>query len=163
MKHLTKILSALMVLVAVAVRAQQVDYVTPEEAVNLLLGDGIVATNITYTGDPIQLGHLSGYEGTVFPIGDGVILSCDPCKAVDLDWDFSEFMTSQVSGEPDLLDIANSVPPLIGQFFSVGSANDVCILEFDFVPTGDSLKFNYTFGSDEYLEWVNSSFNDVFA
>ncbi|MBL7943999.1 MAG: choice-of-anchor L domain-containing protein [Flavobacteriales bacterium] len=55
------------------------------------------------------------------------------------------------------------MPPLIGQFFSVGSANDVCILEFDFVPTGDSLKFSYSFGSDEYLEWVNSSFNDVFA
>jgi len=143
--------------------AQQVVYVTPEEAVALLLGDGVIATNITYTGDPIQLGHLSGYDGTVFPIGDGVILSSDPCKAVDLDWDFSEFLTAPVSGEPDLLIIANSVPPLIGQFFTVSSANDVCILEFDFVPTGDSLQFSYTFGSDEYLTWVNSSFNDVFA
>jgi hypothetical protein len=41
--------------------------------------------------------------------------------------------------------------------------NDVAILEFDFVPTGDTLRFNYIFGSDEYLTWVNSSYNDIFA
>ncbi len=156
-------LPAILLLLGMQAYGQQVDYVTPEEAVNLLLGDGIVASNISYSGDPIQLGFLSGYEGTVFPVGEGVILSCDPCKAVDLDWDFSEFLTTPVSGEPDLLTIANSVPPLIGQFFSVGSVNDVCILEFDFTPTGDSLKFKYSFGSDEYLEWVNTGFNDVFA
>ena len=29
--------------------------------------------------------------------------------------------------------------------------------EFDFVATGNCISFNYVFGSDEYLEWVNSS------
>ena len=33
-----------------------------------------------------------------------------------------------VDGEPDLLNVANSVPPLIGQSFTVSSVNDVCIL-----------------------------------
>jgi len=55
------------------------------------------------------------------------------------------------------------VPGMIGQTFNVSSVNDVCILEFDFIATGDTVKFNYIFGSDEYLEWVNSSFNDIFA
>ena len=32
----------------------------------------------------------------------------------------------------DLLDVANSVPPLIGQGFSVSSVYELCILEFDF-------------------------------
>ena len=40
--------------------------------------------------------------------------------------------------DPDLLTVANSVPPLIGQTFTVSSINDVAVLELDFVPT-DSL------------------------
>jgi hypothetical protein len=52
---------------------------------------------------------------------------------------------------------------LINQNFTITSVNNVAILEFDFVATGNNLSFNYIFGSDEYLEWVNSQFNDVFA
>ncbi|HIF14547.1 MAG TPA: PKD domain-containing protein [Bacteroidetes bacterium] len=40
--------------------------------------------------------------------------------------------------------------------------NDACILEFDVTPIGDTIKFNYVFGSDEYPEFINS-FNDIFA
>ena len=43
--------------------------------------------------------------------------------------------------DPDLLTVANSVPPLIGQTYIVGSVNDVAILEFDFVRTSDSISF----------------------
>jgi gliding motility-associated-like protein len=68
-----------------------------------------------------------------------------------------------LGNDQDLLDVANSVPPLIGQNFTVSSVNDLCILEFDFEAGGDSISFNYVFGSDEYLEWVNSTFNDIFA
>ena len=52
---------------------------------------------------------------------------------------------------------------MIGQSFSVSSVNDVCILEFDFQPAGDFVSFNYVFGSNEYLAWVNSTYNDIFA
>ncbi len=63
----------------------------------------------------------------------------------------------------DLIYVANSVPPLIGQTFSVNSVNNIASLEFDFVATGNFLNFNYIFGSDEYLTYVNSQYNDVFA
>ena len=70
----------------------------------------------------------------------------------------------------DLLYVANSVPSLIGQVnpagvpnFVVGSVNNIASLEFDFVATGNVLNFNYIFGSDEYLTYVNSQYNDVFA
>ncbi|MFM1773135.1 MAG: hypothetical protein RLZZ71_2277 [Bacteroidota bacterium] len=73
--------------------------------------------------------------------------------------------------EMDLLYVANSVPPLIGQSnsttglpnFTVSSVNNIATLEFDFVSQGNSLSFNYIFGSDEYLTWVNTQYNDVFA
>ncbi|MBL0047187.1 MAG: choice-of-anchor L domain-containing protein [Bacteroidetes bacterium] len=40
---------------------------------------------------------------------------------------------------------------------------DACVFEFDVIPEGDTLKFKYTFASEEYAEWVNSQFNDVFG
>lgn len=41
-------------------------------------------------------------------------------------------------------------------------ANDVIVLEFDFVPMSDSIVFEYVFGSEEYPEFVYA-FNDVFG
>ena len=50
---------------------------TLEEYVNdILLGSGIQATNITYTGGTNQLGYMTGAED-VFSINSGLILSCD--------------------------------------------------------------------------------------
>lgn len=41
--------------------------------------------------------------------------------------------------------------------------NDACMLEFDIIPQGYDLTFKYTFASEEYQEFVNSPFNDVFG
>lgn len=139
-----------------------VDLLTPQDAVEALLGNGVEASNITYTGIPEQLGLMTGAEGSLFPVAEGIIMSTDWAENFE-PGAVSTPATGGVSGDQDLLDIANSVPPLIGQNFSVSAANDLCIIEFDFVPQGDSLSFNYSFGSNEYLEWVNSMFNDVFA
>jgi Ca2+-binding RTX toxin-like protein len=40
---------------------------------------------------------------------------------------------------------------------------DAAILEAIFIPTGDMLTMQLTFGSEEYLEWVNAGFNDAGA
>ena len=40
---------------------------------------------------------------------------------------------------------------------------DACELEFNVVATGDTLSFNYQFGSDEYRTAVCSPYNDAFA
>jgi subtilisin-like proprotein convertase family protein len=65
--------------------------------------------------------------------------------------------------ESDLLSIANSVPPLIGQTFSVTLVEDVAVLEFDFIAPSAIMDIHFTYGSDEYLTYVNSQYNDVFA
>ncbi|MEO8759581.1 MAG: choice-of-anchor L domain-containing protein, partial [Bacteroidia bacterium] len=39
---------------------------------------------------------------------------------------------------------------------------DVCVLEFDFIPTCDSLKMAFVFGSEEYPQGVGG-YNDAFA
>ncbi len=143
-------------------RAQiAVNTVTPDQAVDFLVGQGVIYSNVSFTGDPLQLGYFNGGPAP-FEFESGIMISSEDAHT-NVPGDFGTLMTTQVSGNADLLNIANSVPPLIGQSFSVSSANDVAILEFDFIPTGDTVVFNYIFGSDEYLTWVNSSYNDVFA
>ncbi len=40
---------------------------------------------------------------------------------------------------------------------------DGCVLEMDLIPSCDTLRINYVFGSEEYPEFVGQEFNDVFA
>ncbi len=42
-------------------------------------------------------------------------------------------------------------------------SNDACVVELDVFVATDELRFEYIFGSEEYPEWVGSSFNDIFA
>ncbi len=168
MRKLYILLTVFTTVFALNSRAQLVvDSLSIQEYVqDVLLGSGIQATNITYTGCFEQIGYM--HEGTSAGLGidGGVVLSSDHSHNIEVpspnNW-LGQNGCTTVSGEPDLLNIANSVPGLIGQSFSVGSVNDVSILEFDFVPTGDTLRFNYIFGSDEYLTWVNTGYNDIFA
>ena len=140
-------------------------YTVEQYVSEVLIGNGVTATNITYTGSDEQLGYLTGGEG-LFSVTSGLVLSTDHATHLsDPGCNDSQFCTGclGLGTDIDLLNVANSVPPLIGQSFSVSSVNDLCILEFDFEAGGDSISFNYVFGSDEYLEWVNSTYNDIFA
>lgn len=146
-------------------QAQTVTYNTAEEAVNFLIGSANVqVSNITFSGDPRQLGILSNLVTPTFPYQSGVILSTENAQAVlpSPDEELVD-LANGVNDEPDLLSIANSVPPLIGQEFTVEDINDAAILEFDFVTQGSAISFDYIFCSDEYLTYVNSTYNDVFA
>ncbi|MBA3680033.1 MAG: OmpA family protein [Bacteroidetes bacterium] len=44
-----------------------------------------------------------------------------------------------------------------------GPTFDAAILEFDFVPSDDSIAFNFFFGSEEYPEYVSKNVNDIFG
>ena len=140
-------------------------YTIEQYVSEVLIGNGVTATNITYTGSEEQLGYLTGGEG-LFSVTSGLVLSTDHATHLS-DPGCNDMQACLgclgLGTDADLLNVANSVPPLIGQTFSVSSVNDLCILEFDFEAGGDSISFNYVFGSDEYLEWVNSAYNDIFA
>lgn len=40
---------------------------------------------------------------------------------------------------------------------------NTCVLEFDAVPSCSTLAFTFSFGSEEYMEWVSAGYNDVFG
>jgi hypothetical protein len=120
---------------------------------NVLLGTGVTASGITYSGYPVAHGS---FDGTLSNIGftAGVILATgDIGGAVGPNNNCCLTLggTTVPSADPDLSAIATS------------SLNDAAILEFDFVPMSDTLKFRYVFGSEEYPEYVCSMFNDVFG
>lgn len=47
--------------------------------------------------------------------------------------------------------------------YTTNDVNNSASLEFDFIAMADEFQFNYIFGSEEYCEFVNTGYNDVFA
>ena len=150
---------------------------TIEQYVNdVLLGEGVTATNISFEGGMDQFGYMTGGLDNGFPIEGGLILSSGNAADAFCAGQGCIDCNGPAPTDPDLLEIANDVPPLIGESFSVSSVNDLCVLEFDFDPAGDFVSFNYIFGSEEYptMEvsgtdtsyfggFVNSQYNDIFS
>ena len=129
---------------------------SPAELVaNVLLGGGVSVTNVRYNGvlNPPTAQVGSGSFTTTSPelgLPAGLILSTGMVtNAVGPATNFSGD-DNATGSDPDLVEI------------SAGPINDRAVLEFDFVPTGDSLKFRYVFASEEYPEFI-CSFNDAFG
>ncbi|MCC7245168.1 MAG: choice-of-anchor L domain-containing protein, partial [Saprospiraceae bacterium] len=57
-----------------------------------------------------------------------------------------------VPGDPDLDAISTGL-----------NTEDACVVEVDVYAATDELSFEYVFGSEEYPEFVNSDYNDIFA
>lgn len=129
--------------------------VTPTQAVeDFLLGPGVTVTNITFSGSSNQIGSFDSQNSNI-PIPLGVALATgDISVAVGP----NNIGSSTVGGgnfgasDADLL-LANP-----GYTF-----NDAAILEFDFIPNEDVISFNFVWASEEYPEFVNSTFNDAFG
>ncbi|MCW3071137.1 MAG: hypothetical protein JWO44_1027 [Bacteroidetes bacterium] len=129
---------------------------TPTQLVqNVLLGTGITASGITYTGSATSRGTFDGSASNI-GLNAGVILSSgDIANAGGPNNTSSISISNSLPGDPDLDVIMD--PTL---------SYEAAILEFDFIPTSDTVKFRYVFGSDEYMEYVSTfpgGINDGFG
>lgn len=152
-------LIATVALLAVGAGAQTGDIVTtdlnevtPEQLGATLAGAGATITNVSYTGDPTAAGVFSGGISAGFPIESGVILSSGDIAEIIGPNDASG--AGSALGTPGDADLNVLID---------GNTNDAAILEFDVVTLTPDLVINYVFASEEYKEYVNSSFNDVFG
>ena len=110
--------------------------------------------NITFTGDPGAVGYFSGGQIFGFQVPRGIVMSSGFAGTLDKSNNCeSQNASGSTAGGSDT-DL-NALTSL--------SINDACVIEFDFKPAGDSVKFNYIFGSEEYHDFVNTQFNDVFG
>ena len=131
---------------------------------NILLGSGVEAFGHQYMGDSIQIGFFDGSTSNL-GLNSGIVMSTGDIAILDPTYTgFGDFIdVDPVVTDPDLLNVANSVPALVGQNFTVSSINDVAVLEFDFIPSSDTVSFRYVFGSQEYFTYENTQYNDVFG
>jgi hypothetical protein len=118
---------------------------------NAILGSGITFSGATYSGSAAQSGTFT--DDSVFGIGSGIVLtSGSTSTAADMTNNSdSTSINSGTAGDAQL-------NALIG-----GTTFNAAILEFDFESAGGDLFFSWAFASEEYNEFVNTQFNDVFA
>jgi gliding motility-associated-like protein len=126
---------------------------------NVLLGNGVTVSNVTYNGSPVAIAQFTAANttlginsgivmttGTTLPNGDGPHGPNDtPGAGVDNNMGGFNLLSQAIQGN---------------------QTYNAAILEFDFIPYADTVRFKYVFGSDEYPEFAppnNTTYNDVFG
>lgn len=139
---------------------------TPEQMAQNLVGIGVEIFNVQVTAADSSYAYFyaTGTEPELAG-GEGVLLTTG--RALNAIGPNDETgLPIIVNGQCmncDLYDNGFPGSPLLTAANGGLTTFDACTFEFDIIPQGDSLSFDFTFGSEEYLEWVGSSFNDVFG
>jgi gliding motility-associated-like protein len=136
---------------------------TANQLVDRLVGTGVVYSNPVLTCSSDASGKFDNGLTTSISMDSGIVLTTGTSN------------TTYLFGSP--LDIGVNLSAAYfastDNFFyttdadlsaaATGTTYDMCKLEFDFVPIGDTIEFNYRFGSEEYTTYSCSNFNDIFA
>jgi hypothetical protein len=152
---------------SMTLKTTDLNSLTKEQIVDILTGGGVTVENITITGTNEAIGSFSGGkpEGDTKGIGieEGVILSSgNVANAIgpnNKDNQTSDFGTP---GDPDL-DKVLAQKKSNTDDASTQTTNDAIVLEFDFIPKYEQFLFEYVFASEEYNEFADSEFNDIFS
>ncbi|HVM60225.1 MAG TPA: choice-of-anchor L domain-containing protein [Verrucomicrobiae bacterium] len=126
--------------------------ITPTDMINTLLGGGVSVLNVQYTGAPNASGLFAGGNG-IIGFDTGILLTSGSASNVIGPNNSTGATTDNgFPGDADLNKLTGGL-----------STFDAAVLDFDFVPSSNTVQFSYVFGSEEYNEYVGSPFNDVFA
>lgn len=124
---------------------------------DVLLGGGVTASNITFNGQPAtspntQAASFNSANANV-GVGSGVLLATgDAAVALGPNTSSGAYLGGYTGYADQDLSVLAGVPVF-----------DAAVLEFDFVPSGGSISFDFVFASEEYIEYVGAGYNDVFG
>lgn len=124
---------------------------------NVLLGPGVQISNIQYTGDFQAIGQFT-YVGSYLGISNGIVMTTG-----------TVFNNGEGPQGPNDEPGAGTTPnsggssALLNSILGENNTFNAAILQFDFTAVGDIVSFNYIFGSEEYLEYVDGGYNDIFG
>lgn len=148
--------------------------VTAGDLAQELAGKGVTISNVTFTGDNRAAGIFTGGESSV-GFDSGIVLDSGAVETMPSDGPCSQ----GVEGPNTCYEGVNG-----GSGGSAGGANstdfglpgdsdltalagydtyDAAVLEFDFVPKYSTVQFSYVFASEEYSDYVNTEYDDVFG
>ncbi|WP_414621434.1 PEP-CTERM sorting domain-containing protein [Calothrix sp. CCY 0018] len=121
---------------------------------NTILGSGItvVPGSVNYNGANGASGTFTNGNLSGIGIDSGIILTTGQASSAVGPNNADD--TTTVNGTAGDADLDALIPQ---------NTRDAATLEFDFESAGGDIFFDYVFASEEYNEFTNSSFNDVFA
>ncbi|WP_333877187.1 choice-of-anchor L domain-containing protein [Flavobacterium sp.] len=132
---------------------------TPLELVeNILINSGCASvSNVSVSGGNFSSGENSwGYfnaGGTTFPFTEGVLLSTGKISnAPGPNTYVSDDTVNGWGGDADLNTALN-----------INNSLNATVLEFDFIPLGNQISFDYIFASEEYHGTATCQYSDGFA
>ena len=155
-----KLLVGLLLLSAVVTTHAQLQIVPQANAQALaqkLVGPGVTISNVTLTGSNLSTAFFHNLGGTALGLDSGIVLSTGRVLTDG---------ANGLNGPAFSLASSNTFTPgypMLSALVAPNPTNNAVVLEFDFVPVGDTVKFSYVFSSDEYPNYNCSNFNDVFA
>jgi len=120
---------------------------------DVLVGGGCFQiSNVSYSGQGEQIGTFSNGSSNI-GFSNGLIMATGGII---------------VAPGPNILDGAsagygNGTPDADLATLATSTLFDMANIEFDFVPTENQVIFEFVFASEEYCEYVNTQFNDVFG
>ena len=132
---------------------------TAAQIAQTIAGSGVSVSNVTFAGTENAAGLLTngtsavGFDSGVV-MGTGSVQSNPDEFIKGVEGPNEDSGNTTVNGTPGAADLT-----ALAGFDTF----DAAVLEFDFVPQGPIAEFRYVFASDEYFEYANSSYNDVFA
>lgn len=149
-------MSTALMVVTMKVEAQYITVTpntTPGQLVQVhLLGNGISASNITGSLATGSSGSFTATQASGLGITGGIILSTG--LAVNAAGASNFFASSPLGASGD---------QLLNAIVAPQQTHDAAMVEFDFVTVTDTVEFDFVFASEEYNDYVNSAFNDVFG
>ncbi len=139
-----------------------------------LAGGGVSISKVTYTGNSRAAGDFAEGASSI-GFEDGVVLSSGKVQTYKSDPACQQGVegpntcyeeTEAHSGGPEGTANNNELgEPGDTQLSELSGfeTHDAAILEFDFVPEHSTVQFSYVFSSEEYSDFANTEFNDVFG
>jgi hypothetical protein len=129
---------------------------SPAQLVDLLLGNSCVEVSNISVSSTQSVAYFN-QNGSTFPISEGIIIRNG----------VATFTQGQYTGANLSSSVTNSGDAFLQNLSDNNGGSSPIVnveyLEFDFIPSGDTLVFKYLFGSEEYPEFSPSSFNDAFG
>ena len=126
---------------------------TPEGLVEILVGEGVEFSNVTFSGFDCSAGFFNGPSNIGFE--SGLVMATNGVESINPN--SVGFGGGGAGVDLDLteqLEIVNA---------SATNLNNLIVIEFDFIPTSDVVTFEYVFASNEYPGYTCSQFNDIFG
>ena len=126
--------------------------VTATTLADNIAGAGVTITSSTFAGTNAQAGEFTGATGFAnewLGYDTGIVLSTGNVSDTGGTPAGNSSTNIGSAGDTDLQSLANN------------TSFDAAVLELEFTPTSNVVTMQFTFGSEEYNEYVYSNFNDA--